>query len=92
MKRRLFSLGFLCTLAGIAVTLLAYSDIWFWPAWPAFTVVQWIFRGRWEWTELSYGVRAAVLVGLIAFNIAFWSAVAWLAWWLGGRIRSAISQ
>lgn len=85
MKRRLVSRGFVCALVGVAVTLLAFLDIWFWPAWPAFAVLQWVFRDGLEWTTLPFGVRAAAIVGLIAFNIAFWSGAAWLIWRLGEK-------
>jgi hypothetical protein len=72
--------GFLCSLVGIALTLVAYLDIWFWPAWPGYALAQGLFRGPFDWTELSYGIRAAAVVGLICFNVAFWAVVAWLLW------------
>ena len=71
------SRGFVCTLFGIAMTVFAWFGPWLWPAWPAFTVIRLAFQSRGVvWTELSFGIRAAVLVGLIVINVGFWAAVA----------------
>ena len=87
MKRPSFSLGFLCAMTGVAVTLLGFLDIWFWPAWPAFTALQLLF-GRTDWTALPYGLRAAIMVGLVAVNIGFWALATWLVVWLWKKIAS----
>jgi hypothetical protein len=71
------SRGFSCTLFGIAMTIFSWFGPWEWPAWPAFTTIHLLFQSRGVvWTELPYGVRAAVLVGLIVINVGFWAAAA----------------
>ena len=37
------SRGFAAAIAGLGVTLLAWSGPWEWPAWPAFTVLHVVF-------------------------------------------------
>jgi hypothetical protein len=80
------SRGFSCTLFGFAMTLFAWFGPWEWPAAPAFTTIHLLFQSRgMVWTELSYGVRGAVLVGLIVINVAFWAAAAEAGLWLVRR-------
>lgn len=80
------SRGFSCTLFGIAMTLFAWFGPWEWPAWPAFTAIRLAFQSRGiVWTELAYGVRGAVLVGLIVTNAGFWAGVAGGGLWLVRR-------
>lgn len=87
MKGRLLSPGFVCALFGIAVTILGFADIWLWPAWPAIAVLELLFGPPFKWVDLSYEVRAAIVVGLIALNIAVWALSVRLAWWLWLRFR-----
>jgi hypothetical protein len=79
------SAGFASALIGIGLTLLAYLDVWFWPAWPAAAVLEIFFNGVFDWTEMSYPVRSAAVAGLIAVNVAVWAAVARLVWWITMR-------
>jgi hypothetical protein len=70
------SRGFICSLIGVAFTLLAWYGPWEWPAWPAFALLDLAFGTGRGYHELSNGGRAAVLVALIAANVGFWAAVA----------------
>lgn len=79
---------FVCILAGVAITIVGYFGIWEWPAWPAFGVLYLLFGAGDPWLELSTTARAAVLVGLIAVNIASWTAVVWIILKLATRKRS----
>ena len=78
---------FVCTLAGIAITIAGYFGVWEWPAWPAFAVLYLVFGAGDPWLELSTSERAAVLAGLIAVNIATWTAVVWGLWVLISKGR-----
>ena len=72
------SRGFLSALAGIAMTVFSWYGPWEWPAWPAFAVIDLVFgTGGW-YLDLSFAARAAVIVILIAINVAAWAAVAYL--------------
>lgn len=73
------SRGFVCTLAGIAVTIVSWFGPWEWPAWPALTVLRLAFGGNDAWQEMPFAGRAAVMALLIVVNVGFWSAAAWLA-------------
>jgi hypothetical protein len=65
---------FLCSLAGIAMTIFAWYGPWEWPAAPAFSVLNTFFSGHYD--ELAYGPRAAVLVLLIVVNVGTWALAA----------------
>jgi hypothetical protein len=69
------SRGFLSSVGGIALTLLAWHGPWEWPAWPAFTVISLVFgTGGW-YLELPFAHRAVVIVVLIAVNVGVWAGV-----------------
>ncbi len=80
------SRGFLSSLAGLGMTLLAWYGPWEWPAWPAFLALHTVFGRTDTWWELPFGVRAAVLTALIALNVAAWGAVAFLMMRAGSRL------
>jgi hypothetical protein len=68
--------GFLCAMVGVAMTLLAWYGPWEWPAWPAFAVMRVAFgKAGADYSELPFKLRAAVLLGLIAVNVATWGGV-----------------
>jgi hypothetical protein len=69
---------FACILAAFVITVVGYFGIWEWPAWPAFGMLYLLFGAGDPWLELSMTARAATLVGLIAFNVAVWTAVVWM--------------
>lgn len=80
VRSRLVSPGFVCALIGVVLTILAWVGPWSWPAWPAFTVLDLGVRRWFNWVEFPYGLRATVVVILIAINIAFWALAARLGW------------
>ena len=64
---------FVSALVGTAITILSWYGPWAWPAWPALTVIKLLFGTRVAFAELSYAIRAAVVVGLIVINIGVWA-------------------
>ena len=64
------SSGFVSALVGTAITILSWYGPWAWPAWPALTAIRLLFGTRVAFAELSYGIRAAVVVGLIVLLLA----------------------
>jgi hypothetical protein len=73
------SRGFIASLLGIAMTLLSWYGPWAWPAWPAFTALRLVFGSGQSWLELPEPRKAAIVVVLIAINVAFWGGVAYAA-------------
>ncbi|HVT43042.1 MAG TPA: hypothetical protein VMT00_01510 [Thermoanaerobaculia bacterium] len=73
------SRGFLSALAGLGVTILGWYSPWAWPAWPATVGLDLFFA---DFSEMSYGARAAAVVVLIALNVAVWALIAHTAWWV----------
>ena len=71
------SRGFAAAIAGLGVTLLAWSGPWEWPAWPAFTVLHLCFP-RGGFGDISFRVRSAIVVVLMIINVSFWGVLAWL--------------
>jgi hypothetical protein len=82
------SRGFACALLGVGVTLLAWYGPWAWPAWPAFSAIDLIFAHR-DFAHLPFGVRSAVVAGLITLNVSVWGGVAWVGVGVAmlGRVR-----
>ncbi|HUP50220.1 MAG TPA: hypothetical protein VNA04_15685 [Thermoanaerobaculia bacterium] len=74
------SRGFVCSLAGVALTILAWYGPWAWPAWPAFTVLHIVFGSGGGYHDLDPAGRGAVIVALIIVNVAFWGAVVFVLW------------
>ena len=70
------SRGFLASLFGVAMTLLAWYGPWEWPAFPAFTVIKYAFGSHSSFGELPYAQRSATVAMLIAVNVAVWGGLA----------------
>lgn len=73
------SRGFLASLIGIAMTLLAWFGPWAWPGWPAFTIIDVAFGSNAAFAELPFVMRAITVTMLIVFNVMFWAVSAWIA-------------
>ena len=73
------SRGFLASLLGIGMTLLAWFGPWAWPGWPALTIIDLAFGSNTAFAELPFVMRAITVTMLIVFNVTFWAALAWIA-------------
>jgi|GEM_PF-1197162 len=76
------SKGFRSALFGIAMTLLGWYGPWEWPSWPGIVAFDALVKPT---DVLSVGappLRAAVVVLLIAVNVAAWAGVFRLAYTL----------
>lgn len=62
------SRGFLAALGGVAITIFAWFSSAIWPAWPALAALH--FVG--DFLDPSSQIREAVVVFLIALNVAAW--------------------
>ncbi len=70
------SRGFIASLAGIAITILAWYGPWEWPAWPAFAIIRLAFGTQSNFVDLPFATRAVFVVLLIVANVAFWTSAA----------------
>ncbi len=70
------SRGFACSLAGLAITILAWYGPWLWPAWPALAIVDVVFTPKRSFAALPFDVRAGIIVALITVNVAAWGGIA----------------
>jgi len=76
------SKGFLSALAGVALTLLGWYGPWTWPALPGIFVLDALIEPTGLFSDGPYLVRAAILVLLIAVNIAAWGVLVRLVLWV----------
>jgi hypothetical protein len=87
------SRGFTCAAFGLAMTVFSWFSPWAWPAWPALTTMSLLVGSQTSFADLSFGVRSAVIVLLIAINVGFWALVAMILWsgtrWLSANRRLA---
>ena len=82
------SRGFACAIFGVAMTLFSWYAPWGWPAWPALTTMRILVGAQTNFADLPYATRGVVIALLIAINIAFWAAAAWLVWWTAQRLTT----
>jgi hypothetical protein len=86
--RPLLSRGFLCAMAGVAVTVLAWFGPWTWPAWPGLVVVDLVFAPPRSLADLPFTGRAVAVFLLLAINVAAWGALVAAVWkWSDGGPR-----
>lgn len=71
------SRGFVCVLIGIAITVFAWFSPWFWPGWPGVPIMAYITT-RFDFLEMPYATRAAIVVAVMLLNIAWWTFASWL--------------
>jgi hypothetical protein len=68
------SRGFVATLGGVGMTLLAWFGSWSWPGWPASLTLDLLGRFA-SFPELPRVAKASVVVLLILINVGCWAAV-----------------
>ena len=73
------SRGFICALAGVAMTILSWFGPWSWPAWPALAVLRVAFPPERSFPALPFEVRATIVVVVVGVNVAVWGALAFVA-------------
>ena len=81
------SRGFVSTLIGIALTIVAWFGPWLWPGLPAVTVLDFVLA-RAGWSVVPFGVKAVGMVALIIINVGFWAVVTWVVLWATRRVSS----
>ena len=69
------SRGFLVTLLGIVMTVIARLGPWDWPGWPARTALDFVLA-RWAPSVVSGPIKALGLLALMLINIGFWAGIA----------------
>ena len=82
------SRGFVCAMFGIAMTLFSWFGPWAWPAWPALTAMTILVGTQTSFADLPHATRGAILVLLIAINIAFWAVAGWAGGWAAQRLTT----
>jgi hypothetical protein len=68
------SRGFMATLGGIALTLLAWFGSWVWPGWPASLALDALGHYA-ALPDLPRWAKVAVVVALIVINVGTWAVV-----------------
>lgn len=71
---------FKAALIGLTLTVVAELGPWYWPGWPAITVLDFVLA-RTEWSVVPPLWKAIGFVALIVINAGFWGVVAWLGMW-----------
>ena len=67
---------FKAALIGLAMTVIARIGPWYWPGWPARTVLDFVLA-RWAPSQVSGPVKGLGLLALIIVNAGFWGVIAW---------------
>jgi hypothetical protein len=68
------SRGFVATLGGVALTLLAWFGSWVWPGWPASYALD--LLGHYSsFPDLPRLAKVATVVLLIVINVGTWALV-----------------
>jgi hypothetical protein len=66
------SLGFVATLGGIALTLLAWFGSWVWPGWPASFALD-VLGHFSSFPDLPRLAKVVTVVLLIVINVGTWA-------------------
>ena len=80
------SRGFVATLGGVAMTLLAWFGSWAWPGWPASVALDLLGRFA-SFPDLPHVAKGAFVVLLIIINVGVWAAAIRVAMQLLPRPR-----
>jgi hypothetical protein len=68
------SRGFIATLGGVALTLLAWFGSWVWPGWPASLALDAL--GQYSaFPDLPRAAKVIVVIALIVINVGTWGLV-----------------
>ena len=68
------SRGFVASLFGIGMTLLAWFGSWAWPGWPASLALDVLGKYA-DFPDLPQPVKGTVVVLLIIINVGTWAAL-----------------
>lgn len=68
------SRGFVATLGGIVLTLVAWFGPWVWPGWPASLALDLLGHYS-EFPDLPRLAKVATVVALIVINVGVWAAI-----------------
>jgi hypothetical protein len=68
------SRGFIATLGGIALTLLAWFGSWVWPGWPASLALDALGHYA-AFPDLPRAAKVVAVVALIVINVGTWAVV-----------------
>jgi len=81
------SKGFLSALAGLAITILAWTAPLEWPSWPA-TAGMWILSETgFDFADQEPVRKSILIVLLIALNVGSWGVIARIAFSAFDRVR-----
>jgi hypothetical protein len=68
------SRGFIATLGGIALTLLAWFGSWVWPGWPASIALD-VLGHYAAFPDLPRATKIVTVVALLVINVGTWAVV-----------------
>ena len=80
------SRGLWSALAGVAITIFSWFSPWYWPGFPALTVLHFLSG----YSEFSFNARAVIFLGLIALNISVWAVITYALWMLAGKLQHGV--
>ncbi len=73
---------FASVLAGVAMTIFSWYTPWFWPGFPALTVLHFLTG----YSELSFSARAIIFLGLIVLNVSVWAFITYALSVFAGKL------
>ena len=82
---------FLCVLAGLLMTVAGRLGPWSWPLWPANSLLD-LYLARVQPSVVSGEMKVLGLFVLLFVNVAFWAAIAGVAWWALDRCLNSCGR